>query len=277
MRTLQTVVTRRGPVTTIHDAAPADVGAYPISPGLCAIIRHPEVQRTCLRRPAADPEARLTLAVANSRIVGRAVVAPSFGRWQTLPAARECGSEVAREWRRTGVATALTQTVLTDPAVEGEILLAFTLPSAWDAEYEGQPPAEYGRLLARAAGGYRFRPTGTDEPEVWFQSHAALLVRIGVRVPADAVAAFEQARYERRAAGGAGAQTRPSRCPPADAAEWPARLLRRAICRTLSLLRITDTTPREGATVPPPLVEPARLRDARTTAPVELNTPLRGI
>ena len=182
-------------VTILHDATPAEVDAAAISPGLCSIVPSPRLLSTILRRLAADPEARLTLAVADSTIVSRAVVGPSFGRWRSLPNVREFALEVARGWRGHGLAARLMAAALTDPAAESEILVAFALPSAWDAEHEGLSPARYCARLRTLLGRAGFQPAGTDEPEVRFGRDAALLVRIGGRVPTAPVAAFEQARY----------------------------------------------------------------------------------
>src|SRR5262249_3503577 len=154
-------------------------------------IKNPDTRRRIYRTLAADPRARLTLAVAVDVIVGRAVVAPSFGRWQALPRVREFAIEVARECRHLGIAARLTRAALSDPAGESEIVVAFPLPSAWDAEYERLPPAQYGHLLAAGARRYGFRPTGTDEPELRWQPGGALLVRRGARVPAKTLTAFE--------------------------------------------------------------------------------------
>ena len=186
-------------LTLLHDVGPADL-TLPISPDLNSIIPSPVVRRKVVQALAADPRARLTIAVADGAIIGRAMVAPSFGRWQSLPRVREFGLEVARGWRRHGVATALMAAALADPAVEEEILLAFTLPAAWDTDSAGLCQRDYGRLLGALVGRAGFRPTGTDEPEVSLQHDAALLVRVGTRVPPAAVAAFEHARYHRRKA-----------------------------------------------------------------------------
>ncbi len=193
MRTLHTIATRCGPLTIIHDAHPADVAACTISADGWTIIRTPRVVGTFLARLAADPQARLTLAMADGVIVGRAVVGPSFGRWAPLPRVHEFAIEVVRHWRRAGVATQLTQVTLADPAVEDEIVLAFTLPSAWDPEHARLSEDDYSRLLAAGAHCYRFRRVGTDEPEVVCQRGAALLVRLGARVPPEAAAAFARA------------------------------------------------------------------------------------
>ena len=238
MRTLHTVATRRGSITIIHDAVPADVAACTLNPDGWTIIRNPQVLRTFLDRSAADPQARLTLAVADGVIVGRAVVAASFGRWQKLPRVREFAIEAVREWRRTGVASRLMQAALADPAVEDEIILAFTLPSAWDLDYARLSLSNYGRLLAVNASRYGFRRVGTDEPEVMFQLGAALLVRIGARVPSEAVAAFEEARYERRPVGVSPAQAHPSVGEATDPTDRPAPLPLRVARRVLSLLSV---------------------------------------
>jgi GNAT superfamily N-acetyltransferase len=202
MRILRPAATARGPITIIHDALPADVATRAIFPSGWSMTRTPALLRTILQRLAADPQARLTLAVAEGFIVGRAAVAQSFGRWATLSRVREYGIEVVRDWRRTGVGARLAEAALTDPRVEQEILLAFALPAAWDIEHARLSRGEYGRLLAEQAGTHGFRPSSTDEPEVMFQAGAALLVRRGARVPGRAVAAFERARYQRRPVGG---------------------------------------------------------------------------
>ena len=189
----------RRSLTLLHDVGPADL-ALPISPDLNSIVQSPVARRKVVQALAADPRARLTIAVGDGAIVGRAMVAPSFGRWQSLPRVREFGIEVARGWRRHGVATALMAAALADPAVEEEILLAFTLPAAWDTDSAGLCQRDYGRLLGALVGRAGFRPTGTDEPEVSLQHDAALLVRVGTRVPPVAVAAFERARYRGREA-----------------------------------------------------------------------------
>ena len=192
---IEHVLTPRGAVALWHDVTPAELDRLAIGPGLCGIVRDPATLRRILRALAADPRARLTLAVADGAIVGRAAVAPSFGRWRDLPCVEEFAIEVAREWRHAGLARQLTARALADPATEDGLLLAFTLPAAWDMAHERLSSAAYRARLAAFLGEYGFRPTGTDEPEVLFERDAALLVRVGEHVPAAAVAAFEQARY----------------------------------------------------------------------------------
>lgn len=197
MRSVCSVPTARGIVSIIHDAEPADIDASPISDGLRSIIRTSALRHRFYRQLAANPDARLTIAVADGIIVGRAVVGESFGRWQHLPRVREFAIEVAREWRRTGLGTRLTEVALHDPAAEDEIIIAFTLPAAWDAEHEGLPLPVYGRMLLDSADRHGFRRVSTDEPEIRLRD-AAMIVRPGSRVPAEALARFEAARYIRR-------------------------------------------------------------------------------
>ena len=196
MRTRSVLTTSRGTIDIIHDAGPADVTAHPISPDLDSIVHNPGIRRTVYLNLAADPEARLTLAVADGMIVGRAAVGPSFGRWRELPRVREFAIEVSRPWRRgTGLAATLARVALGDPAVEEEILLAFALPAAWDLDSRPVAPATYRRALALVLAGQAFVPLGTDEPEVVGAAGASLFARTGARVPARAVAALERARY----------------------------------------------------------------------------------
>ena len=197
MRQLFTVATRRGRVTIIHDAQPEDIAAIEMRPGGGWIVRPPEVRRNVLRALAADPSARVTLALAGSTFIGRATIGPSFGRWRSLPHVREFAYEVAREWRHAGLGAELARVALADPAVANEIVLALLWPSAWDVPHEALSPATYRQWLATAAGRGGFVATGTDEPEVVAEwaGGARLYVRVGERVPEAALAAFDAARY----------------------------------------------------------------------------------
>jgi acetoin utilization protein AcuA len=199
MRTLQEIDTASGAVTIIHDASLADVEAHTVDPGLTSLMHSPLVRRSVLRNLAADPRARLTLAVAGGRLIGHYAIGPSFGRWhpsfgrwQALPRVREVAFEIARGWRRLGILERLGDVALADPAVADEIVLAFLWPSAWDIEQVGLQPTRYRAMLTELGVRYGFRPVETDEPELVYGG--ALLVRIGERVSADARAAFEHAR-----------------------------------------------------------------------------------
>ncbi len=190
---------RPGPhaaVAIIHPAPPAALDRYPLSEGLHGITHSQTVRRSLLARLASDPRARLTLAVAEGRIVAWAAVAPSFGRWQTLPHVREIGLEVAREWRAgVRLARALLTTVFADPRTEEEVVLAFALPSSWDLAYKRVHPAVYRRMIALGLRRYGFIPITTDDPEVCGVPEAALYLRAGARVPAAALDAVLAARW----------------------------------------------------------------------------------
>lgn len=198
MRTETTVYAAEVGVTIIHDASIADVTAFEIDPGLVSLIRRPVVRRAVLRDLAAAPDARLTLAVSEGRIIGHTAVGPSFGRWRDLAHVREVAFEVSRPWRHSGIASRVSAVAMADPAVEDEILLAFLWPSAWDVEFERVTRGAYRDRLTRFVQRSGFQPVGTDEPEILLQDGGRLLVRIGARVPCRAVAAFTRARYQHR-------------------------------------------------------------------------------
>ena len=88
--------------------------------------------------------------------------------------------------------------LVADPAVEDEILLAFLWPSAWDVQHVGLQPTSYRAMLSAVGAEHGFRPVGTDEPEI--ARGGGLIPRTGRRVPADAVTAFDGARYLGRTA-----------------------------------------------------------------------------
>ena len=147
---------------------------------------------------AAAPDARLTLAVSDGRIIGHSASGPSFGRWLDLPRVREVAFEVSRSWRHRGIASKLTDRAMADPAVEDEILLGFLWPSAWDTEHARLSRMAYRDLLIRFTDRYGFRTMGTDEPEIALQEGGRMIVRFGSRVPCPAVATFLDARYLNR-------------------------------------------------------------------------------
>lgn len=182
-------------VMLIHHAPPTTLDRYPLSEGLHGITHSQAVRRSVLARLAADPRARLTLAVVEGKIVGWVAVAPSFGRWRALPAVREIGLEVAREWRvGAWLARALMTTALADPRTEEEVLLAFALPSSWDLTFKPVRPGVYRRVIAIGLRRYGFVPITTDDPEVRGVPEAGLFLRAGARVPAAVLDAVLAAR-----------------------------------------------------------------------------------
>src|SRR5215211_764289 len=185
-------------VAIIHDAAVADVAAYEIDPGLNSIIRRPAVRRQILTKLAADPDARLTLAVSDGRIIGHSAVGPSFGRWLELPNVREVAFEVSRDWRQHGIASKISDRAMADPVVEDEILIGFLWPAAWDTEHARLSRIAYRDLLTHFIGRYGFRTMDTDEPEIALQEGGRMIVRIGAQVPCQAIATFMDARYLNR-------------------------------------------------------------------------------
>jgi hypothetical protein len=163
-----------------------------VDPGLTSLMHSPLVRKSVLRNLAADPGARLTLAVVGETLIGHYAIGPSFGRWQAVPRVREVAFEVARGWRRLGILGRLGEIALADPAVEDEIVLAFLWPAAWDVEHVGLQPTRYRAMLTELGMRYGFVPVQTDEPELFYGG--ALLARVGARVPDEACAAFDRAR-----------------------------------------------------------------------------------
>ncbi|MGD9893245.1 MAG: hypothetical protein AB7R89_18730 [Dehalococcoidia bacterium] len=198
MRTTSVHLAANAAITIIHNASVADVAAYEIDPGLNSIIRRPTVRRQILTKLAADPEARLTLAVSGGLIVGHSAAGPSFGRWLDLPHVREVAFEVSQDWRHRGVASQMIDRAMADLVVEDEILLGFLWPSAWDTEHARLSRIAYRDLLTEFIGRYGFRTMDTDEPEIAHQEGGRLIVRIGARVPCQAIVSFMAARFLNR-------------------------------------------------------------------------------
>jgi hypothetical protein len=198
MRTTSIHFVADAAVAIIHDATIADVADHEIDLGLNSIVRRPTVRRQILTRLAADPTARLTLAVSDGRIIGHSAAGPSFGRWLELSHVREVAFEVSRDWRHRGIASMISDRAMADPAVEDEILIGFLWPAAWDTEHARLSRIAYRDLLTDFTGRYGFRTMGTDEPEIAHQEGGRLIIRIGARVPCRAIASFMEARYLNR-------------------------------------------------------------------------------
>jgi acetoin utilization protein AcuA len=185
-----------------------DVSKVDIVPGFFAVTRSAELREMLLR--ILELDAVLFAALEGSLLVGYTADLPflpiEFGggsferRWQRVPGARELGAiEVARNFRSGGIARDLLAAQVAGARLDGQILIGEGLCWHWDNESRGLAVSECrARLLALFAnagfGNYR-----TDEPEVSYSLSNFLVARVGPRVPAASVAAFEAALFERQA------------------------------------------------------------------------------
>jgi len=163
-----------------------------------------EYQRAALMH-LVEAGGRVIAAIEGAEIVGYLTLHKPgtdqrWGRWPFLPVLELGGVEVARGYRRRGIARRLAARALADPPVESRIVYAVAYAWCWDLEATGLPKADYREILIRLLATFGFREVWTDDPDVLFDPLSIMLVRVGARVPPDARRAFERRLVEGRGA-----------------------------------------------------------------------------
>jgi acetoin utilization protein AcuA len=202
--------TQTVPEATIHVARhPRDLEGLAPDPGLGAFfgyaVRAPERTLEGIRR-ALLHGGRAVLARRGPVVVGYLTLSrpdadQPWGRVPGLPV-REITVEVARGWRRRGLARRLFGTLLALPDAEEAILVAAGYRWCWDLEDGHDPEAagRYRRHLVRLFEDSGFSLEATNEPNIVMDPHNFLAVRVGSRVPPAQVDRFRATLFSTRAA-----------------------------------------------------------------------------
>jgi hypothetical protein len=184
-----------------------EVSRVDIAPGFCAVTRSAELRELLLR--ILELDAVVFAALEGSVLVGYTADLSFLPiefcggflerRWQRVPGARELGAiEVARSCRATGVARALLAAQISNGRLDQQILIGEGFCWHWDNEARGLSVSECRARLLTLFANAGFGEYATDEPEVSYSLNNFLVARIGPRVPAANVAAFEAALFQER-------------------------------------------------------------------------------
>lgn len=180
---VETIQTPRGPVHLRDWCPPSMLERLRPDPGLVAFCRSAEREMELLRRLAEQSEVDLIIAhTPEGVVVGQVTITLAEGWWAGLEGVFEISLEVARDWRRLGLARQLLRFAAQPDAMEDLILLAEGYWWHWDLEATGLNPFAYRALLQRLFGQVGFQEMRTTEPDIAGSPANSLLVRIGARV-----------------------------------------------------------------------------------------------
>ncbi len=147
------------------------------------------------------------LACLGDTVVGYVVIAPAgtdqpWGREPGLTV-REVSVEIAREWRGQRLARRLFETLVADPDVEDQILVATAYRWCWDPGQTAagrSDEAAYGQRVYGLFAAVGFTRRATNDINIAMDPLNFLAVRVGERVPAEQRRRFDAALFAVRAA-----------------------------------------------------------------------------
>lgn len=153
-------------------------------------------QLAALVRVAALPLSRVLVAHRGDRLLAYLTFHPAErdSRWASLPQGQILelgGIEVARGFRRLGLARHLMDRAFSSPDFDAAIVYAQALTWCWDLEGSNLSTAAYRQMMLRLFGTHGFDPCVTDEPNIGYDRANLLLVRPGPNVPPALVAQFQ--------------------------------------------------------------------------------------
>jgi acetoin utilization protein AcuA len=100
--------------------------------------------------------------------------------------------EVSRNWRRCGLARAMTTLVLTDPFSETKVFFLTGYCWHWDLDQTNLSEYAYRNMLVRLFRPFGFRVYLTTNPEITMSSANVLMARIGTGISAAQIERFQK-------------------------------------------------------------------------------------
>jgi len=165
-------------------------------------FRKPEAQLKALVRIASFPEGRIIAAREGDLIVGYVTFhyPDELERWSQggIEELIELGAiEVADEYRGLGIGKAMLEVAFAHGQLDN--MIVFTTEYYWHWDLDGTKLGvwEYRNMMERLMKSVGMVCLPTDDPEI--RSHPAncLMVRIGSKVPQEAIEKFDQLRMRR--------------------------------------------------------------------------------
>jgi hypothetical protein len=121
-----------------------------------------------------------------------------WGRDPALPLYEVGGMEVARAFRRIGLAKGMLALPLSEGRWEERIILAPLYAEQWDLEGNGLDKLAYRSMLLRLSQPFGFAEFPTDEPEITADPANRLLVRVGRQIGPGVYARFRTLLEDRK-------------------------------------------------------------------------------
>jgi acetoin utilization protein AcuA len=147
---------------------------------------------------AALPDANVTIALSPvGQIIGyiECSYPDAVEGWRdnTDGLCYELGAiEVSRNWRRLGLARAMTALILADPFIETKIFFLTGYCWHWDLDQTNLTEYAYRNMLVRLFRPFDFRVYLTTNPEIRMSSANVLMARIGKHVTTAQVERFQK-------------------------------------------------------------------------------------
>lgn len=192
--------TPKGLVIVKGPIPPEELAELAMNEGLRA-FRPPDRQHKALVEIASMERGMIFAAVHEKEIVGYCTFHPpdEFERWgqANIPELIELGGlEVSPHWRGCGLAQAILEVAFAGDRFEKNIVIATEYCWHWDLKGTGLPVFKYRQMMEKLLRRVNMYPLGTDDPEICAHPANMLAVRVGSKVPSDAVIAFEALRYQ---------------------------------------------------------------------------------
>jgi acetoin utilization protein AcuA len=180
----------------------SQLAAYRFDEGLKA-FRIPEEQHKALIEIADLPEGRIIVAREDDLVLGYVtfLYPDPLERWSEakLPDLLELGAiEISQPIRGAGVAKKLLEVSFLDDAMEDYIIITTEYYWHWDLKGTGLDVWQYRKVMEKVMGSVGMVWMATDDPEICSHPANCLMARIGKRVPAESVVAFDSMRFQNR-------------------------------------------------------------------------------
>ena len=158
-------------------------------------------RRESLEENARHPEANVVLAIAPPQtIIGFGVLAyPEPGeRWAELGSGAMMEVkviEVARNWRRTQIASHILKRVVDYPQIENKIVYMVGYSWTWDLTGTQKTAQAYREMLVHLFEQHGFRVFETNEPNVCLKPENVLMCRLGNNISKETRDRFKWLRF----------------------------------------------------------------------------------
>lgn len=196
----QSVITAKGEVLIFGPVSSENIADLAMDGGL-KVFRPPEPQKRALQGIAEPGVGRIYLATWGNLIIGYVTFhQPESGSrfmQNDLRFVLELGAiEVSVKWRKHGLGKRLLEVAFQDDYFEDYIVISNHYSWHFDLEGTGLTLLEYKKMLTKLmqAGGMEKR--GTDEPEIISHPGNFMEAKVGKRVTAAQVVAFERCLYK---------------------------------------------------------------------------------
>ncbi len=190
----------QGPVRIFSTCSPAFLHQLTLEEGIGRFARYRSIISgiETLATVATLPDANVTIALSPvGQIIGyiECSYPDAVEGWRDNNdgLCYELGAiEVSRNWRRLGLARAMTALILSDPFIETKIFFLTGYCWHWDLDQTNLSAYAYRNMLVRLFRPFGFRVYLTTNPEITLSSANVLMARVGSRTTPTQIERFQK-------------------------------------------------------------------------------------